>query len=161
MTEQVKRGRGRPKKIQQEVVKQEDVITKEDIEKAINEMLDTKLAEYGVSKIDEQPVSGIDSTDMVAMMNMFLFEDRSTSSPTLEWQPIFNVLTRVYESSDDEYKNVKYNSKNDNIVVTLNTSIYKSLENEMTRVKNAICSSSLKYEGSVVGDKLVILISKK
>lgn len=158
---EVKRGRGRPKKVQQEQVKQ-DVITKEDIEKALAEIVDEKMVEYGVAKKPE-PQQSVDDVDMVAMMHAMLFEDNANmnTTPTLEWQSIFNVLTRIYESSDDEYNNVQYNSIKDNIVVMLDPKVYTSLDTELTRVKNAVCASSLKYEGYINETQMIITISKK
>ena len=161
MTEQVKKGRGRPKKVQQEQVKQ-NVITQEDIEKALAEMLDSKMAEYGVTKNNE-PQQSVDATDMVAMMNAMLFEDNESISttPTIEWQSVFNVLTRIYETNEDSYKNVKYDSQKDAIVVVLEKATYPSLSMELTRIKNAVCASSLNYDGIENDSNLVITISKK
>lgn len=158
---QVKRGRGRPKKVQQDVVKQ-DVITQEDIQKALEEIVDTKLEQYGVTKhvIEEEPT--ISDIDMVALMHSMLFDNDVQSSPiTLEWQPIFNILTRMYESNDSEYNNVRYNKRDDNIIVVLDKNIFKSVDTELIRIKNAICSDALKYEGMFNDEKLMITIRKK
>ena len=158
---EVKRGRGRPKKVQQEQVKQ-NIITQEDIEKALAEMLDSKMAEYGVTKNNE-PQQSVDATDMVAMMNAMLFEDNANMSttPTLEWQSVFNVLTRIYEKNEDSYEHVKYDSQKDAIVICLEKAIYSSLSMELTKIKNAVCASTLKYDGVENESHLVITISKK
>lgn len=158
---EVKRGRGRPKKVQQEQIKQE-TITQEDIEKALAEMLDSKMAEYGVTKNDE-PQQSVDATDMVAMMNVMLFDNNESMSttPTVEWQAIFNIATRIYETNEDSYKNVKYDPRKDAIVISLDKTTYPSLSMELTRIKNAVCASSLNYSGIENDSNLVITISKK
>ena len=158
---EVKRGRGRPKKVQQEQIKQE-TITQEDIEKALAEMLDSKMAEYGVTKNNE-PQQSVDATDMVAMMNVMLFDNNESMSttPSLEWQAIFNIATRIYETNEDSYKNVKYDPRKDAIVINLDKTTYPSLSMELTRIKNAVCASSLNYDGIENDSTLVITISKK
>lgn len=155
MSEQVKRGRGRPKKVQQEQVKQEQ-ITKEDIDKAISEMLDAKLSEAGIVKSNEPPI--ISDSDIYKLLSNEVEEDGS--EPTLEWQPVFNVLTRIYEASDDEYKNVKFSKNKDCITVTLDAKVYKSLKDEITRMKTALCTTVLKFSGDISNDIMTVNITK-
>lgn len=155
MSEQVKRGRGRPKKVQQEQVKQEQ-ITKEDIDKAISEMLDAKLSEAGIVKSNEPPI--ISDSDIYKLLSNEVEEDGS--EPTLEWQPVFNVLTRIYENSDTEYTHVKYSKNKDCLTVTLNTNIYKSIKDEINKMKNALCITTLKFSGDVKDDIMTIVVSK-
>lgn len=153
MSEQVKRGRGRPKKIQQP---NEQQITKEDIDKAISELLDVKLTEAGIVKNNEPPI--ISDSDIYKLLSNEVEED--CSEPTLEWQPVFNVLTRIYEASDDEYKNVKFSKKKDCITVTLDAKVYKSLKEEITRMKTALCTTVLKFNGNISDGVMTIIITK-
>lgn len=166
---QVKKGRGRPKKVKEQthetkVVEATEEITMDDISNAMKEIVNEKMREAGIVQKEEQntvkePSYNIDEQYYKSfIMNA---DSNNIDEVTYEWQPIYNVLTRMYECSEENYLNVKYDGKTDSIYVNLDKNVYKSEETELSKIKMSLCSDAIKYNMKVSDDRIIIHIEKK
>ena len=156
MTEtQVKRGRGRPKKVF-ETVKQTEQITMEDIKKAMEEIVNERFEEEHidkktrVKKVFEQPI-----VEEVIVSDNDVY---STNIPMI-WNGFFNILTRIYESNEESYECVKYNMTKNCLLLDLDANVYKNVEDEIGRIKVVSCYHSLNYSGKIEDGRMLITIS--
>ena len=80
-----------------------------------------------------------------------------------EFQPIMNVLTRMYETSEEEYKNVRFIKERKTIVVDLDKKIYKDLDAEINRIKTQLGYDTLKFNGveDITNNRIMIMIRMK
>jgi hypothetical protein len=144
-------------------IKKEEVITQEDIQKALAEIVSEKMV--GVKQFDEKVVEQPTEINTNVLDNLFAqFEQINPSQTPLHLQPIMYVLTRMYEASEVDYMNVKYNSEDGTIQINLDGNIYKDVDYEVNRVKNQLCYDTLKYKGHTLkGDnpRILIVISTK
>lgn len=152
---QVKRGRGRPKKVV-ETVNQTEQITMEDIKKAMEEIVNERFEEEGITVkptiIEETKTVEIDD-------NLTTNSDEYSDVIPLKWNSIFNVLTRMYEVNEEQYENVKYNKTQDCILVDLDEKIYNSYDKEIKKIKVMSGYNSLNYCGKQENGRLLITIS--
>jgi hypothetical protein len=147
-----KRGRGRPKKTK--VVEQPKIteeITMEDIKSVMEEIVNERLTEEGIlkgSNPNEEINEGFDVSS-----------DVYTTNIPIEWCSMFNILTRMYETNEEEYVNVKFNENKKTLLVDLDEKIYKSVQSEISKIKVVSGYSSLKYSGTTENGRLLITIS--
>lgn len=147
-----KRGRGRPKKTK--VVEQPKIteeITMEDIKSVMEEIVNERLTEEGILN-DSNPNEEINEGFNVS-------DDVYTTNVPIEWCSLFNILTRMYETNEEEYVNVKFNENKKTLLVDLDEKIYKSVQSEISKIKVVSGYSSLKYSGTAENGRLLITIS--
>lgn len=147
-----KRGRGRPKKTK--VVEQPKIteeITMEDIKSVMEEIVNERLTEEGILN-DSNPSEEINEGFNVS-------DDVYTTNVPIEWCSLFNILTRMYETNEEEYVNVKFNENKKTLLVDLDEKIYKSVQSEISKIKVVSGYSSLKYSGTAENGRLLITIS--
>lgn len=142
-------------------------LTKEQIQKELNAMADAKLAAAGVKPVAkyeditvEEAVSIGKPIDEAIME--FLKEPSNLESFD-EYQPIMNILTRMYETSEEEYKNVRFIKERKTIVVDLDKKIYKDLDKEINRIKTQLGYDTLKFNGveDITNNRIMIMIRMK
>ncbi len=160
VTKKSTRGRGRPKK-----VTKEQEITKEDIQKALGEIADQKLKEAGVKPTQGKTLSVEESVKVSENIDkaiMEFFTESLSSDVPFEWQPIMNVLTRMYEASEEDYQNVKYNKEKNSITINLDGSRY-ALNKELANIKTQLCCDTLSYNGvyDTTNKRVFIVVRKK
>lgn len=152
MTETVKRGRGRPRK----VVEQTEQITMDDIKKAMEELVNKRFEqEHIVKKTKEKKVFEQPVVEEVVVSN----DDVYTTDVPMIWNGFFNILTRMFERCEDAYECVKYNMTKNCIFVNLDANIYKNVEEEIRKIKVVSCYHSLNYSGKIEDGRLLITIS--
>lgn len=141
----------------------EEMITNEDIQNALKEILAEKM--IGVKEFDPSLVEETSNEVVKIEENVFsIFDTMIDVRPPLYLQPIMNVLTRMYETSEDNYKNVKYNETNKTLQINLDAKQYPDVDKEISRIKYQLCYDTLKYEGHKLdgeSPRILIVISEK
>jgi len=145
----------------------EKKLTKEQIQQELNAIADAKLAEAGVKKPDKsQEITLEEAVSIGAPIDEAIMEflkEPSNLESYDEFQPIMNVLTRMYETSEEEYKNVRYIKERKTIVVDLDKNIFKDLNKEINRIKTQLGYDTLVFNGmeDLVHNRIVIMIRLK
>ena len=132
----------------------------------MNAIADAKLAAAGVKKPASQEITIQEAVELGTKIDeaiMDLFKAPSTIYDVGDLQPIMNVLTRMYESSEDDYLNVRYIKEKGTIVVDLDKNIFKDLNKEIERIKTQVCCDTLRYTGveDVQHNRIMIVIRIK
>jgi wyosine [tRNA(Phe)-imidazoG37] synthetase (radical SAM superfamily) len=146
----------RPKGSKNKVFKQSDL--KKEADRIIDEILASKgivhnQSTYQVSdQVSDQVTSKVD-----AFLKDLEQEVADTNIP-LDWQPIMNVLTRMYEAGEERYDNVKF-YKSKGIIVTLDKKVYNDAQKELQRIIFNVGCGSLKYDVKEDDSKTVITIT--
>lgn len=149
------------------------VIKKSDLKKEADKIIDEILASKGIvhnqsseqvsDQVSEQVTSKSDqvSEQVTSKVDSFLKDLEQEVSDTdipLDWQPIMNVLTRMYEAGEDRYDNVKF-FKSKGIIVTLDKKRYNNGKDELQRIIFNVGCDSLNYDLEEYDDKNVIKIT--
>lgn len=165
MTETVKRGRGRPKKVvePQTTTKQTydlkklkqtmEEITMDDIKSVMEDIVNQRLAEEGIKPKVKQPYSIQNEEPMVEESDVY-----TTDIPMI-WNGFYNILVKMYASDDNPFEIVKYNPIKQHILVVLDSNVFPSIEDEIRRMKVVSCYHTLNYSGEIKDGKTVITIS--
>ena len=156
MTETVKRGRGRPKKVVDTTVQttqKTEQITMEDIKREMEQIVNQRLAEEGIKPKVEQPYSiqNEEPTDEES--------DVYTTDVPMIWNGFYNILTRMFERDGEDFEIVKYNATKNSILVSLDEKHYTTVEEEIHKIKVVSCYHTLNYSGKVENGKILITIS--
>ena len=158
-TSKPKKSVAKPRKVE-ELKKNE--ITEEDIQKALKEIMEEKM--IGVKEFEPQLVEETPTNEEVLETVISLFEKKESTQPPLYLQHNMNVLTRMYETSEDNYKNVKYNPLDKTLQINLSAKQFPNLNKEIDRIKYQLCYDTLKYKGYVLegeSPRILIIISEK
>lgn len=156
MTETVKRGRGRPKKVVDTTVQttqKTEQITMEDIKREMEKIVNERLAEEGIKPKVEQPYSIQNEEPMVEESDVY-----TTDIPMI-WNGFYNILVKMYASDDNPFEIVKYNPIKQHILVVLDSNVFPSIEDEIRRMKVVSCYHTLNYSGEIKDGKTLITIS--
>lgn len=142
-------------------------LTKEQIQRELNAMADAKLAAAGVkpaAKYEDITVEeAVNIGKPIDEAIMEFLKEPSNLESYDEFQPIMNVLTRMYETSEEEYKNVRFIKERKTIVVDLDKKIYKDLDKEINRIKTQLGYDTLKFNGveDITNNRIMIMIRMK
>ena len=141
--------------------------SKEDIQRELNAIADAKLAAAGVkSDVKFEDVKVEEAVDLGTEIDKAILDflkEPSNLEDYNEFQPIMNVLTRMYETSEEEYQNVKFIKERKTIVVDLDKKIYKDLDKEINRIKTQLGYDTLKFNGveDISTNRIMIMIRMK
>ena len=140
-----------------------------DLKKEADRIIDEILASKGI--VHNQPTEQVSdqvevksdqvSDQVTSKVDAFLKDLEQEVADTdipLEWQPIMNVLTRMYEAGEERYDNVKF-YKSKGIIVTLNKKVYNDAQKELQRIIFNVGCGSLKYDVKEDDSKTVITIT--
>ena len=164
MTE-VKRGRGRPRKVvepqttkkttydTEKLKKAMNEITMDDIKSVMEQIVNERLAEEGIKPNVKQPYSIQNEEPMVEESDVY-----TTDIPMI-WNGFYNILVKMYASDDNPFEIVKYNPIKQHILVVLDSNVFPSIEDEIRRMKVVSCYHTLNYSGEIKDGKTVITIS--
>ena len=142
-------------------------LTKEQIQKELNAMADAKLAAAGVKpEIKYEDITVEEAVNIGKPIDEAIMEflkEPSNLESYDEFQPIMNILTRMYETSEEEYKNVRFIKERKTIVVDLDKKIYKDLDAEINRIKTQLGYDTLKFNGveDITNNRIMIMIRMK
>lgn len=149
------------------VKKQETVVmpTKEEIQAALKDITNQKKVENNINQPRYEEVTIQDAVDLGSKIDdaiAELLKEPASNENFGIWQPVMNVLTRMYEASEDDYQNVKFIGKG-TIVVNLNKKIYNDVNKEINRIRNQLSMDTLSYEGidDKANNRIAIIIRKK
>lgn len=151
------------------VKKQKTVVmpSQEEIQEALKEINAQKKLENNIETPKYEEATIQDAVDIGVDVNKAIEELLKDNSEQVvnygEWQSVMNVLTRMYETSEEDYQNVKYIPNKNVITVNLNKDLYKDYNTEIKKIKNQLCIDVLKYEGinDDINNRIVIIIKKK
>ena len=165
MAETVKRGRGRPRKVvepqttkkttydTEKLKKAMDEITMDDIKSVMEQIVNERFAEEGISPKVQQPQT-------VQLEEPTKVEtDVYTSDVPMIWNGFYNILIKMYASDDNPFDIVKFNPIKQSILVVLDANVFPSVEDEIKRMKVVSCYHTLKYSGEIKDGKTLITIS--
>ena len=127
---------------------------KEEADKIANEM----LAQNGITH-KEEPKPTDNKIIEEFLKETTVEEEYISDTVPLEWQGIFNMITRMYESNE-EYRFVKYSRVKNNIEITLDKDNFNP-KKEYERIKNILNYDSLKYSLMEYPKKFTIIVSVK
>lgn len=143
------------------VKKTTPVVTSEQLKAEADKIATEMLRSQGfgdlLDKKQEEPTPE-DTTSKVDAFLKSLEQDVAETDIPLDWQPIMNVLTRMYEAGEDQYNNVKF-YKSKGIIVTLDKKQYNNSQQEFQRIKFNLNYGSLKYDMQEDDSKTVIRIT--
>lgn len=176
MTEEVKRGRGRPKKVKEELTTPVEVKepkkrgrkpkVKDDIEiktangESIDDVLNKLMAEKykqlqmvekykPVEEVIEDVVENVEQKDEETFKDINETLDafvEEESEVPLLYNGVYNILTRMYEGNEDEYTKVKFYTNPARFMVTLEKNPTLDIQTELSRIRNNVSSGSFRYE---------------
>lgn len=156
MTETVKRGRGRPKKVVDTTVQttqKTEQITMEDIKREMEKIVNERLAEEGIKPKVEQTNFVQNEEPMTEESDVY------TTDVPMIWNGFYNILVKMYASDDNPFEIVKYNPIKQHILVVLDSNVFPSIEDEIRRMKVVSCYHTLNYSGEIRDGKTLITIS--
>ena len=121
-------------------------ITKEQLQAEALKLANEKLASNGIQEI-ETPIETNNDNKRIEELLLQEIGDNTEYSDNipLEWQGVFNMLTRMYETSEETYNKIKYNSVKNLIQVILDTEHFVP-KNEYHRIIGALNYSTLSYD---------------
>jgi len=149
------------------IKKQEAVVmpTKEEIQAALKDITNQKKIENNINQPRYEEVTIQDAIDLGSKIDdaiAELLKEPVSNENFGVWQPVMNVLTRMYETSEDDYQNVKYIGNN-RIVINLDKKIYSDVNKEINRIRTQLSMDTLSYEGvdDKANNRIAIIIRKK
>lgn len=142
-------------------------MSKEDIQRELNAIADAKLAAAGVkTEVKYEDITPEEATSIGKPIDEAIMEflkEPSNLQEYDEYQPIMNVLTRMYETSEEKYQNVRFMKERKTIIVDLDKKIYKDLDKEINRIKTQLGYDTLKFNGveDITRNRIMIMIRVK
>lgn len=142
-------------------------LSKAEIQKELNAIADAKLAAAGVKpEVKYEDITPEEAASIGKPIDEAIMEflkEPSNLQDYNEYQPIMNVLTRMYETSEEEYQNVKFMKDRKTIIVDLDKKIYKDLDREINRIKTQLGYDTLKFNGveDITNNRIMIMIRMK
>lgn len=155
------------KKTSVKKMKTVEMPSQEDVQAALREITAQKKLENNIAEPKYEEATVQDAVNIGVDVNKAIEELLKDNSEPVEnygeWQSVMNVLTRMYETSEENYENVKYIPSKNVITINLNKDLYKDYNTEIKRIKNQLCIDVLKYEGinDDINNRIVIIIKKK